>query len=439
LTGLSPVSLGFSKSGGPGLVLERFREVFMTAFPSIHQSIEVSFRYGVHFTTGVFSPHNPLLAEVLAAGGGENPKKILAVVDNGLHQHHPRLLADLSDYCHRYGDNLVLAGPPVLVPGGEAAKNSPAQVHAVHQAIHQAGLCRHSYVVALGGGAVVDMVGYAAATAHRGLRLLRLPTTVMAQADASIGVKNSLNAFGKKNFLGTFAPPWAVINDFNFLATLSSRDWLSGLAEAVKVALLKDSAFFDFLEQSAPALVQRDLPRLKQVIHRCAALHLDHIATGGDPFESGSSRPLDFGHWAAHKLEHLSGYQLRHGEAVAVGIALDATYSHLAGLLDFSDWQRILTVLERLSLPVSAPQLADVPALLQGLKEFREHLGGRLTVILLAGIGLPLEVHELDVDILGAALTLLRHRAEGSARRPAAAGLIGELQRGEPARQTHAA
>jgi len=379
----------------------------MANFPSLHQKIQVRFGYGVHFTEDVFDPENPLLAQA-AVGTDGDLKKLLLLVDNGLYQHHPNLLLNVENYCRHYRHQIVLAGEPLLLPGGEGVKNDPEHVSVIHRAIHQAGLCRHSYVLVAGGGAVIDTAGYAAATAHRGLRLIRLPTTVMAQADASIGVKNSINAFGKKNFLGTFAPPWAVINDFSFLATLSLRDWLSGVAEAIKVALIKDGEFFDFLEESATALVNRDLRRMQQVIHRCAALHLDHIANGGDPFESGSSRPLDFGHWAAHKLEYLSGHQLRHGEAVAIGIALDVTYSYLAGMLQFRDWLRILTLLERLGLPVGSPWLAAESEVLHGLQEFREHLGGLLNIILLQGIGRPVEINKLDMKLLAVAIALLQ-------------------------------
>src|SRR5204862_2038620 len=131
--------------------------------------------------------------------------------------------------------------PPKIVPGGERAKQSPALIAALHADLQRLGIDRQSFVVAIGGGALLDAVGYAAATAHRGVRLIRVPTTVLAQADSGVGVKNGINAFGKKNFLGTFAPPAAVINDSTFLVTLSDREWRSGLAEAIKVALLKDS------------------------------------------------------------------------------------------------------------------------------------------------------------------------------------------------------
>ena len=399
----------------------------MTTFAAFHQEIRVDFRYGVYFTQDVFALNNPLLAEIVAEGGGDLPRKILVVVDRGLYRHHPHLLEQITDYLGYYPDRVQLAWPPLLVPGGERVKNEATAVSLVHRAIHQANLCRHSYVLAVGGGAVIDMTGYAAATAHRGLRLIRIPTTVMAQADASIGVKNGINAFGKKNFLGTFAPPRAVLNDCAFLTTLSSRDWLSGVAEALKVALIKDAALFAFLEKSALALKNRDMEVMQRVIRRSAALHLEHIATGGDPFEFGSSRPLDFGHWAAHKLEQLSSFDLRHGEAVAIGIALDATYSHLIGRLPPGPWRRILALLDRLGLPRWAAPLADVRAVLLGLQEFREHLGGCLTIMLLAGIGQPVEVHELEPKVVEEAIVLLGRRQSGGARKPAAASLTAGL------------
>ncbi len=384
----------------------------MTTPAALHQEIRVTYRYGVYFTRELFAPANPLLAEVAAGLGQEGPGKMLVVVDHGLYRHHPRLLSDITTYCEHYPDHIRLASAPLLMPGGEQVKNDTAMISRVHRAINEAGLCRHSYLVAVGGGALIDMAGYAAATAHRGVHLIRIPTTVMAQADASIGVKNGVNAFDKKNFIGTFAPPRAVINDRAFLSTLSPRDWLSGVAEAVKVALIKDAAFFAFLEEQAPALADRSLPVMEQVIYRCAALHLDHIANNGDPFECGSSRPLDFGHWSAHKLEQLSGFALRHGEAVAVGLALDATYSWLTGRLSRDDWARVVAVLERLGLPTYTPEL-ERSDLLLGLEEFREHLGGRLTVMLLHAIGQGREVHTMDPDLIRAAAEVLRERTWG--------------------------
>jgi 3-dehydroquinate synthase len=380
----------------------------------IDQAVRVSFRYPVHFTTDLFSPNNPLLRDVLAGDGvPSGSSKVLCVVDSGFVEHHLAVPGAIAAYFEPPDEPLALVAPPVIVNGGELVKNDPAQVTSIHRAIHEYGIDRHAYVLAVGGGALLDMVGYAAATAHRGVRLVRVPTTVLSQNDSGIGVKNSVNAFGKKNFLGTFAPPFAVFNDFTFLTTLSDRDWRAGISEAIKVALLKDATFFAFLEEHVTALVERDMTAMQWLVYRCAELHLEHIATSGDPFELGSSRPLDFGHWAAHKLEQLSNYELRHGEAVAIGLALDATYAHLIGLLAKVDWQRILDLILAARLPLYAHEL-DMSALdgnrviLAGMEEFREHLGGRLTIMLLEGIGRGIEVHEMDSGLILASMTRLK-------------------------------
>ena len=364
---------------------------------SINQCIHVTFRYGVHFTTGLFQLDNPMLAQVIAADGEALPRSCIAVVDSGLLQHRNGLLEQIAAYAERYEDIFRLVLEPIIVSGGETAKNNS-----------------HSYILAIGGGAVLDMVGYAAATAHRGIRLLRIPTTVLAQNDSGVGVKNGVNAFKKKNFLGTFAPPYAVLNDFDFLTSLDDRDWRSGVAEAIKVALIKDGEFFSFISANALAIARRDLNIMQQLIYRCAQLHLQHIATSGDPFEMGSSRPLDFGHWAAHRLEHLTNYSLRHGEAVAIGIALDSTYSSLAGLLEWSEWQQIMNTLKALGFTLYVPELAqtnqptDSQCLFMGLTEFREHLGGKLTLMLLQQIGQGVEVHEVDISLYRQAVSRLQ-------------------------------
>src|SRR5258708_2217885 len=167
-----------------------------------------------------------------ALEGPQQPGRLLCIIDSGVVQHHTQLPEMIATYCQRYGIELVCS--PCVLPGGEQAKNDPGHISSIHDAIHQHNLCRHSYVLAIGGGPLLDMVGYAGATAHRGVRLIRVPTTVLAQNDAGIGVKNGINAYGKKNFIGTFAPPFAVLNDAHFLTSLAERDWRSGVAEAVK-------------------------------------------------------------------------------------------------------------------------------------------------------------------------------------------------------------
>jgi 3-dehydroquinate synthase len=388
------------------------------ALAGIDQEVVVTFRYPVRFTRALFALDNPTLRDVVHADGRG---RLLVVIDEGVADAHPALFGDVQRYCAAHASVLDLPASPLVVPGGEAIKNEPGPVSQIRAAIDVHGVDRHSYVVAIGGGAVLDAVGYAAATAHRGVRLIRVPTTVLAQDDSAVGVKNGINAFGKKNFVGSFAPPHAVLNDFDLLLTLQDRDWRAGISEAVKVALLKDALFFVWIEHHAYDLCNRSLPAMAHMVHRSAELHLNHIATSGDPFELGSSRPLDFGHWAAHKLEQLSHHELRHGEAVAIGIALDSTYSYLTGSLPHADWQRIIDLFELVELPIwhadmATPGSGGRPAVLGGLEEFREHLGGRLTVMLLERIGSGFEVHELDEAVLLEASDLLRRRIEGGDR-----------------------
>jgi 3-dehydroquinate synthase len=360
---------------------------------TIQQTVRIELHYAVHFTRQVFEVRNTVLRDVVGSGGA---RRAIFIVDDGVCTPERQILQQLESYCHAHSDVITNVAPPIVVPGGEAVKNGREYVDLVRSAVNTYGICRHSFVVAVGGGAVLDMAGYAAATSHRGVRLIRLPTTVLAQNDSGLGVKTSVNRFNKKNFLGTFTPAFAVINDLELLESLSDRDWRSGTAEAVKVALIKDRAFFALIEERATALMHRDAYAMERLIYRCAQLHLQHIG-GGDPFETGSSRPLDFGHWAAHKLEQLTNYNLRHGEAVAIGIALDVTYSHFIGMLSENSWKRIIRLLLNLGLPVYAPELEDRD-LLAGLPEFREHLGGQLTILLLREIGEPVEVHEIEVE-----------------------------------------
>jgi 3-dehydroquinate synthase len=241
------------------------------------------------------------------------------------------------------------------------------------------------------------------------VRLVRVPTTVLAQNDAGVGVKNGINAFGAKNFLGTFAPPFAVIDDSTFLTTLDARDRAAGMAEAVKVAAIRDPVFFEWLVDHADALASFDLVHVERMVRRCAELHLAHIAGGGDPFETGNARPLDFGHWSAHKLEILTAHELRHGEAVAIGMALDTRYSVEVGMLDENSAASFVTLLERLRLPTWHDALLD-PALLGGLDEFRQHLGGELTITLLAGIGSGVDCRDVRTDVVARSIEWLRAR-----------------------------
>ncbi|HNQ73844.1 MAG TPA: 3-dehydroquinate synthase [Verrucomicrobiota bacterium] len=375
----------------------------------IERKIQVGWQHRVFFTDRVFHPENLTLRNVLGSDADGGGRQALVVVDAGLARAQAGLVQAIETYFKPGSPGITLAGPPRLCPGGEAVKASWAAVAELHAAIDRHHIDRHSYLIAVGGGALLDMAGLAAATAHRGVRHVRIPTTTLSQCDSGVGVKNGINAFGKKNFIGTFAPPHAVINDFQLLATLGARDWRAGFVEAVKVACIRSREFFAALEADAPALAQFQPAAVRRLIRRCAELHVNHIATSGDPFEFGSARPLDFGHWAAHKLEQMSDFTLRHGEAVAVGIALDVTYARRAGLLGAENAERVLQLLAGLGFALFHPDLQR-PELLTGLEEFREHLGGQLMITLLRDVGAGLEVSEMNVDLIRAAIAELAER-----------------------------
>lgn len=377
----------------------------------LQQSFSVRFDYKVFFTTHLFSQDNPLLREFFRnEKKSDTIPKIFFVLDERVVAHHADLINLIKSYFNGFA-SLQLVDDMLIVPGGEAAKNDENLFHQIVTAVNTHKIDRHSYLVAIGGGSVLDLAGYAAAVSHRGIRHIRIPTTVLSQNDSGVGVKNGINYFNKKNFLGTFAPPVAVFNDFHFLTTLEDVDWRSGISEAIKVALIKDAKFFDWLLDHAASLAKRDMPAMQYLIKRCADLHLQHIR-GGDPFEMGSSRPLDFGHWSAHKLEQLTNFDIRHGEAVAIGIALDSVYSHLSGRLSKEDLDLILNLTKSLGLSITHPLLEinnDKSPLLQGLEEFREHLGGKLTITLLNGIGMGEEVHEMDATLIQQASQWLKN------------------------------
>jgi 3-dehydroquinate synthase len=368
---------------------------------SLKARFSVPFEYEVRFTRGVFAPHNPALLEALCRREPGRRQRLFVVVDGGVERAWPDLIASIRAYAEQHDERLELAGDPLVVPGGEETKNDPDAPRSVLLALAQHGIDRHSFVVIVGGGAVLDMAGFGAATAHRGVRVVRLPTTVLAQNDSGVGVKNGVNAFGFKNFVGCFSPPYAVINDFDFLSTLSRRDRIAGMAEAVKVALVRDAAFFTWLCQNAARLAALEPEATEHMVRECARLHVEHICGSGDPFEFGSARPLDFGHWAAHKLEGLTDHRLRHGEAVAIGIALDSRYSLESGLLSEADFGRVYGLLRALGFHLYDAALEQRDAsgerrVLEGLREFREHLGGELTVSLLQAPGRALDCHEMD-------------------------------------------
>jgi 3-dehydroquinate synthase len=373
--------------------------------------IPITFKHRVIFTRDAFAAGNGAISEVLAEGGG---RRVLVFLEEAV----ASAWNGLADQIHGYFDGLDYEFRGVRIfPGGEECKGDEGLVREIWREIDDSHIDRHSYVISIGGGAFLDAVGFAVSTAHRGIRLLRLPTTTLSQDDSGVGVKNAINAFDKKNWIGSFSVPFAVINDFQLLESQDPETSVAGLIEAVKVALVKDGEFFEWIEENLADLAKLERKPFEECVKRSALLHATHIAMGGDPFETGSSRPLDFGHWAAHKMEALTNYQLSHAEAVAVGVALDTTYSRKKGLLGEAEARRILEVLTGLGLKIYHPALDwtdgnNERRVLAGLDEFREHLGGELTVLLLEDVGQGIDIHEFDLKLLGESIEELREMWE---------------------------
>ncbi|MEM0897243.1 MAG: 3-dehydroquinate synthase [Verrucomicrobiota bacterium] len=382
----------------------------------LERKIQLTYSHRVAFTRGAFSAGNSTIADLVAECEDAPPHRVAVFIDHGLVKDDESLLATIEGYFETHRELFQLGLEPCVLPGGEACKSEWSFVPSLWEAIDEAGLDRHSFVFVIGGGAILDLVGFAAATAHRGIRLVRFPTTTLSQGDGGVGVKNGVNFLGKKNWVGSFAVPFAVVNDFDFLESLPASVRREGIIEAIKVSLIRDAGFFAWISENVEALARLDAGTLETLIRRSAELHVDHIASCGDPFELGSARPLDFGHWAAHRLEQISNFELSHGGAVAIGMAVDLVYSRRAGILDAGSCGRILDLVEQIGFATYSPHLHAVEdgrlAVLRGLEDFREHLGGELTVTLIPEIGQKLEVHDVEEAKVVEAMAELRERAE---------------------------
>ena len=379
------------------------------------QRFSIAYDYPVAFTEHLFDPSNTTLLETVARHEPDKQHRVVCFIDEGVAGAIPSLIDDINAYVKHHAKHLTLATSPVVFPAGEKIKSELHFVEQMQKILSDQRIDRHSYVIGIGGGALLDTVGLVAATSHRGIRHIRVPTTVLAQNDSGVGVKNGVNLFGQKNYIGTFAPPFAVLNDYDLIRHLPERDKIAGMAEAVKVALIRDAVFYEWLESNANALAVFSGDEMRYMIKRCAELHMHQIANGGDPFETGSARPLDYGHWSAHRLETLTRYHLRHGEAVAIGLALDTRYSVLCGLLEPGSEERVCFLLEHLGFKLWHPALESRDKdqrhqVMQGLIDFREHLGGELTITLLEGLGRGVEVHQMDEQLILQSIDWLKAR-----------------------------
>jgi 3-dehydroquinate synthase len=379
----------------------------------IRQQISVTWDFPVVFTRDLFAPENPVLVETINRLAERRRHRAMVFIDDHVTLAHRDVLTRISQYFAAHADLLELAAAPQIVGGGEPSKNDFLLIERFLTLLLKHRMDRQSFVIIVGGGAVMDAVGLAASLVHRGLRQVRVPTTVLGQNDAGVGLKNGMNYLGGKNAIGTFAPPFAVLNDFNFLRSLPLRDWLCGVAEAFKVAIIRDRFFFSWLSDNAARFPARDLAVMELLIVRCAEIHLEHIATNGDPFEYGRARPLDFGHWSAHKLELMSQFRISHGEAVAAGVLLDSIYARMHGWLSADELAQIETGLRQSGFALWFDEFDERNPLgerviFEGLRDFQEHLGGELTVTFPLTIGSRHEVHEIDLAKMEAALQELK-------------------------------
>ncbi|WIG54476.1 MAG: 3-dehydroquinate synthase [Rhodanobacteraceae bacterium] len=311
-------------------------------------------------------------------------------------------------YAQRLRDALAQApGAPVrcetlVLPAGEAHKNLDA-VSNVLDALAELGATRDACVLALGGGVVGDIAGFAAACWMRGIDFVQFPTTLLAMVDSSVGGKTGVDHVAGKNLLGAFHQPRAVIADLGTLATLPDRELRAGLAEVVKTACIGDADFFEWLEAHADALLAADAETLTHAIARCCRFKAGVVER--DEREAGERALLNFGHTFGHAIETATSYDtLLHGEAVAIGMVLAARLSAQLGMADDADTERLQALLERLGLPTSVPPDLTPEALLSRMRMDKKNRAGALRLILWRGIGRAEIVEDIDGDVVRAAL-----------------------------------
>ena len=272
----------------------------------------------------------------------------------------------------------------VVLPDGEEHKNLDT-IALILDALVGHRFSRDGVVLALGGGVVGDMAGFAAAIYQRGIDFIQVPTTLLAQVDSAVGGKTGINHPGGKNLVGAFHQPLCVLSDSDTLHTLPDRELSAGLAEVVKCGLIADAQFFGWIEEHAAALLKRDAGALNHVIRRSCEVKADVVA--GDEREHGRRALLNLGHTFGHAIELCAGYgQLLHGEAVGAGMAMAARFSHRLGWLAAADVERIAQLLQALKLPVRPPRV-NAEEFLAGMAMDKKVLRGQIRLVLVPGIG----------------------------------------------------
>lgn len=378
---------------------------------TIKQSFQIKFEYEIIFTQDIFNKENKTLVNILKKEKKEK-KNVIIFMDKNIHNCIPKIKDKIITYTELNKQYINLVCAPIMITGGEKTKNHYLLVKSLYKIIDHYKICRQSYIIVIGGGTLQDLIGFISSTAHRGIKIIRVPTTTLSQDDSGVGVKNGINFNNKKNFIGCFTPPYAVINDTTFLFSLKYENFIEGFSEAIKVALIKNKNLFILIKNNISKIIKKDKNIIEKIIYNCSKIHATHISKNGDPFENKSSRPLDFGHWAAHKIESLSKYKISHGNSVATGIALDCTYAYKLKLLNRSEWKDIIAVLIALNLPIFFKELNIIEqnnyVIFNGLNEFREHLGGKLTIPLIKKIGEKIETHHINKNIYIKSINVLK-------------------------------
>ena len=290
----------------------------------------------------------------------------------------------------------------VILPDGEEYKNLET-LNLIFDALLEKRIERKCTLVALGGGVIGDMVGFAAACYQRGVAFIQIPTTLLAQVDSSVGGKTGVNHPLGKNMIGAFHQPRCVIADTDSLNTLEDRQLSAGLAEVIKYGLICDLPFFEWLEQNMLQLLARDPGALAYAIDRSCQIKADVVAT--DEREAGVRATLNFGHTFGHAIEAATGYgKWLHGEGVGTGMLLAADLSARLGMLTSADVARIENIVDRAQLPTRAPAQMDYANFIKYMSVDKKVEAGSIRLILLQALGKSLITAEFDPQLLKATI-----------------------------------
>jgi 3-dehydroquinate synthetase/nucleoside-diphosphate-sugar epimerase/predicted NBD/HSP70 family sugar kinase/MoaA/NifB/PqqE/SkfB family radical SAM enzyme/adenine/guanine phosphoribosyltransferase-like PRPP-binding protein len=360
-------------------------------FIEVSAPTEISYRN--YFTKGIFEADNSILAELC------NGRKALMIVDSAVYE-------KWRDKIDKYIGMHDLDCTVLSLPGGEAAKDM-SYVELICTRASELGLDRKGSIIAVGGGAIMDVAGLSAQLYRRGIDYIRIPTTLLGIVDAAVGVKVGIDYNGSKNFLGAFYPPKYVISDTGFLRTLPEREMRSGIAEIIKVAIISNSELFETLEQHGQQLIKNiEFKGYNQFVEDAAVELLQHLQK--DFYEHDLMRHVDFGHTMAHYFESISNYELTHGEAVAIDILISAHIAKDRGILAGKDLERVVLLYKKLQLPFYHKTI-NLETMWNAVQKAISHKGGRLMMVVPKKIGQTVFIDSLSKEELNKALEFVKN------------------------------